>query len=81
MIITRGYGIGGGGGGGGNYPAGYIASAIDVEIDLNQGIVVALSNNNLGVSVDYNKGISVSVDSSSVDVEVTASDETLEVST
>jgi len=81
MIVTRGYGIGGGGGGGGNYPAGYIASAIDVEIDLNQGIVVALSNNDLGVSVDFNEGISVDVDSSSIGVEVTTSDEIVEVNT
>lgn len=71
----------GGGGAGGNYPSGYIASAIEVEIDFNQGIVVGLSNNDIGVSVDLDEGISVNVDSSSIGIEVTTSDEIVEVST
>lgn len=71
----------GGGGAGEQYPSGYIASAIEVEIDFVQGIVVGLSNNNIGVSVDLGENVLVDVNSSSVGIEVTTSDEIVEVNT
>lgn len=71
----------GGGGAGGNYPAGYIASAIFVSVDISQETEVNIDFQDIEVSVDMDESIAVSVGMDDTDVSISVDDETLEVET
>jgi hypothetical protein len=71
----------GGGGGGGDYPAGYIASAIFVAVDLSSVTDVDVLLQDIEVDVDVSEGIAVEVDKDTFDISVSVDDENLEVET
>ena len=69
----------GGGGEGGLYPDGYIASAINVAIDLEQETTVAITQPSLGVSISLSESISVAISDDPIGVSISVDDDTLEV--
>ena len=76
--IIAGFG-GGGGGEGGLYPDGYIASAINVAIDLEQETTVAITQPSLGVSISISESVLVAISDDPIGVAISVDDENLEV--
>lgn len=80
-LATKGIisGFGGGGGEGGLYPDGYIASAINVAIDLEDETTVEITQPSLSVIVSLSENISVAIDDDQVGVSISIDDDSLGV--
>lgn len=76
--IISGVGFGSGAGDGGLYPDGYIASAIEVAVDLATTEISVVVDDPLEVSIDLSE-IEVAVDVSDLTVDVLVNDPELEV--
>ena len=76
--IISGIGFGSGAGGGGLYPDGYIASTIDIAVDLSEPSIT-IASDSMDVSVSLQDAIGVSIDTSSLSVDITVDDPEMEV--
>ena len=65
--------------GGGLYPSDYVASAINILIDLEQETTVAITQPSLGVSISLSESVSVAISDDPIGVAISVDDENLEV--
>lgn len=78
--IIAGIGFGSGTGEGGLYPSGYIASTIEIAVDLSEPSITVAADDSLYVAVSLSP-VDVDVSLESLDVDVTVDEPSLEVDT